>query len=82
MKQCDFQHFIAPEAVGFSRNQIDFAVEPFNDTLRILLIGLEPVHDQRLMPAQRTHKLFDRLRRSPILPASILYLDRLAKPGR
>ena len=50
-KQCYFEDFIVPKAVGFSRNEIYFAIQALNNALGILLLRLEPIHDQRLMTA-------------------------------
>lgn len=60
MKQGDFKHFVASEAECFSRYQIHFAVQPLDNTGRIDLFGLEPVHDQRLVGAKGFDELLDR----------------------
>ena len=59
-KQCDFKDFIAPKAIGFSRNEIYFAIHALNNALRILLLRPEPVHNQRLMTAQHSDEILDR----------------------
>jgi len=53
----DLQHFEAAITVGFSHTQIDPQVETLDDAAGVELVGLEVVHQQALVIAQRADEL-------------------------
>jgi hypothetical protein len=48
----------ASEAEGFSGDQIDFAVEAFDDAAGVGFAGLEPVENEVFVSAQGTRRTF------------------------